>query len=109
MDNDNELFRRFARIKGHPNYAVNPMGVVININTGRVLKKEYTHDGYERVKLDHVTCYIHKLVAETFIPNPENKKYVNHKNGRVNDNFVMNLIWTNQRFPHKFSHRFHTI
>ena len=37
--------------------------------------------------------YIHRLVAEYFIPNPSHKKYINHKNCIRSDNRVENLEW----------------
>lgn len=65
----------------------------------RLLKIAIATDGYGRVSLanDGRSHSVHRLVAQTFIPNPENKPMVNHINGNRADNNVSNLEWcTNQ-------------
>lgn len=63
-----------------------------------IMKTKTDEDGYVRVNLtddkNHSREYgIHQLVALAFIPNPENKPTVNHKDGNKNNNCVDNLEW----------------
>ena len=65
---------------------------------GRILKNSIIKDkGYCRVSLNNgngkISTRVHRLVAEAFIPNPENKPEVNHKDGNKLNNCVSNLEW----------------
>lgn len=62
-----------------------------------IIKQQPDKDGYMRITLRKNgkinIIPVHRLVAKTFIPNPEDKEQVNHKNGIKNDNRVENLEW----------------
>lgn len=77
---------------------------------GRIMDKVVNKDGYLNVglsKFDKRKIYrIHRLVAETFLPNPENKPQVNHIDNDRKNNNVENLEWVtiSENMYHAYRH-----
>ncbi|MCQ2585614.1 MAG: HNH endonuclease [Treponema sp.] len=96
-----EDFLTFKDIPDFPNYMINKKGDILNKNLNRILKKAYDKDGYVKTTLSvkNQSSYyrVHRLVALTFIPNPNNLPFVNHINGIKDDNRVENLEWCTAR------------
>lgn len=59
----------------------------------RILKSFDDDRGYQQVDINRRTISVHRLVAESFIPNPSDKPTVNHKDGNKHNNDVSNLEW----------------
>lgn len=79
------------------------------VKSGRDLKQRDNYCGYLQVTFGvngkHIRRYVHRLVAQTFIPNPSNLLEVNHKDCNRTNNNVDNLEWCdnsyNQRYREK--------
>lgn len=92
------------------NYAVSNLGRIKNTKTGQTLNPGIGGNGYRQVSLkmkDTNTFrkqYVHRLVALYWLPNPDNKREVNHKNLDRTDNRVENLEWvtSSENQKHKY-------
>jgi hypothetical protein len=76
---------------------------------GQIMKQGDGHHGYKLSTLckngRSKTYRVNRLVASHFIPNPENKPEVNHKNGIKSDNSVNNLEWSTSKENIDHAHR----
>lgn len=85
----------FGSVRSFDRYVPNAWGNGLRLMKGKILKAGKDGNGYKQVNLyidkNSKMVYIHRLVAETFLPNPNNYPYVNHKDEDKTNNFV----WVN--------------
>ena len=86
------------QIKDYTDYLVTLDGKVFSMITMKFLKQKTNKYGYNSVCLYKKGCkksyrVVHRLIAETYIPNPENKQHVNHIDGIKTNNILLNLEW----------------
>ena len=87
MGNVSIMFKDIVGYEGK--YIICSDGTVWSCKSKKFLKPRYTKTGYARVHLGYNTdYYIHKLVAEAFIPNPHNYKCINHKDENKKNNNI---------------------
>ena len=104
-------------IEEFPNYEVSDCGQVRNKKTGHILKQPINPYGYYYLNLckngKPQTFRVHRLVAEAFIPNPNNLPLINHKDENKLNNNVDNLEWCdylyNNTYGEGFKSRCHKI
>ena len=92
-------------IKGYEGlYGVSDQGRVRSLKFGkeRILKQGRAGGGYLQVGLrknrERKMCYVHRIVAQTFIPNPDNLPEVNHIDENKENNSVQNLEWCDRKY-----------
>jgi hypothetical protein len=90
-------------------YKVSNFGNVVSVKINSTMKTAPTKKGYHCICLSkndiRYNTFVHRLVAIAFIPNPENKKQVNHKDFSKCNNNLENLEWSTQSENQKHSYK----
>ena len=88
-----------GRVKSYDKTVNNHTGM--KFIPGKILHGNLTDEGYRNINLTkdkkNKVLKLHRIIAQTFIPNPENKPEVNHKNLNKDDNQVKNLEWATRK------------
>lgn len=104
-------FEEWRTIEEYPNYQISNFGRIKSLWFGRekILKQSIHKNGYSHITLhkeDKMKTFLtHRLVAMTFIPNPNNYPQVNHKDEVKTNNCISNLEWVTQEYNNSYGTR----
>lgn len=97
----------WKEIEGYPSYMVSNMGRVKSLNYRRsgkegIMSPRISGNGHLKVTLRNIDglkdYLVHRLVAQAFIPNPNNLSELNHKDEEKTNNCIDNLEWCDRRY-----------
>lgn len=91
----------FKTIPGYPDYQISDTGRIWNVKTQRYLKPSKKSNGYYVINLVAINGkrkkeLVHRLIAITFLPNPNNYPEVNHIDRNRGNNVLSNIEWCNR-------------
>jgi len=104
---ENEIWKQIIiKDKDTTNYYVSSLGRFKN--SKGIIMKDYKqhHTGYIHVRVNKDKNALHRIVALTFLENPENKAYVNHIDGNKTNNALVNIEWNTPNENSLHSHKF---
>ena len=105
-DLDGEIWKNIIDFE---KYSVSNFGRIKNNETGYILKGGFDKDGYKQVTLcknnKQYNRRICRLVAQAFIPNPNNFPQVNHKDENKSNDNVCNLEWCNAEYNNNYGNK----
>ena len=83
-------------------YEINEQGNVRRISSKRIKKSYVRKDNYIGIQLyksknETLSFQLHRLIAVAFIPNPDNKEFINHKDSNRANNRLNNLEWVTKQ------------
>jgi hypothetical protein len=98
-----ENFEWFLIPNTKKKYYINRDGLIIDEHF-KIMKISETKNGYFFVSLDGKKIMYHRAIAFVFIPNPNNKPEINHKDGNKSNNSIDNLEWVtrSENVKHSF-------
>lgn len=88
-------------VVGHGDYSVSNTGLVYSHKINRVAGFN-NYIGYRSAWIDGKSKYVHRLVAEAFIPNPDNLPCINHKDENGLNNNIDNLEWCDKAYNNRY-------
>ena len=83
------------RYKEH--YIINKDGSIYSLKSNRIMKPFTLGQNYLGVSINRKPEYVHRIVANVFLPNEDNKSDVNHIDGNKHNNSVSNLEWCSHK------------
>jgi hypothetical protein len=79
-----------------PSYKCNREGQIKGPH-GQIMKPQNSGHGYSAIKVHSKSTLVHRIIAETWLPNPENHPHITHLDGNKWNNSVDNLAWVKKR------------
>jgi len=98
-------------IENYEDYSISNLGNVVSrkFQEERILKQKIDKDGYRRVHLSKNGTskyfFVHRLVAQAFILNPNNLPQINHKDEKKDNNCDKNLEWCDAKYNNNYGDR----